>query len=390
MRLPTTTSKILSTTYFKQQPKNFRTIGTTNENSRGFTPIGQEAPISDPFVKFYKYAQGYHGNSPPRVLITGGLGQLGRSLAAIMKYMYGKDSVILSDICKRPSGFEHLSPFCYVNILDRNSIEEAIVNNNIDTLIHFSALLSAVGENNVPLAISVNGRGVENVLEVSKAHNLKLFIPSTIGAFGPTTTRDGTPDLTIQRPRTIYGVTKVYAELLGEYYHEKYGVDFRSLRFPGIISTVEPGGGTTDYAIKIYYDALLNGKHICYLKPDTQLPMMYDTDCMTSVVQMLHTPSENLSLRTYNVTGFSFTPEEIAQSIRKRIPSFEIEYNICPIRQKIADSWPRSLDDSTARRDWNWKPEYDLEATTDIMLELLTAKLLPPQQTTNEPKLATM
>jgi threonine 3-dehydrogenase len=382
MRISTITTK-----QFIRPISQFRTIGTSTENPRGFTPIGQEAPISDPFVKFYKYAQSYHGSSPPKVLITGGLGQLGRSLAAIMKYMYGKDSVILSDICKRPSGFEHLSPFCYVNILDKSSIEEAVVNNNIDTLIHFSALLSAVGENNVPLAISVNGRGVENVLEVSKAHNLKLFIPSTIGAFGPTTTRDGTPDLTIQRPRTIYGVTKVYAELLGEYYHEKYGVDFRSLRFPGIISTVEPGGGTTDYAIKIYYDALLNGKHICYLKPDTELPMMYDTDCMTSVVQMLHTPSENLSLRTYNVTGFSFTPEQIAESIRKRIPNFQIEYNICPIRQKIADSWPRSLDDSTARRDWAWKPEYDLEATTEIMLELLTAKLLPPK---NEPKLATM
>lgn len=177
-------------------------------------------------------------------------------------------------------------PFRYVNILDKNSIEEAVVNNNIDTLIHFSALLSAVGENNVPLAIQVNGRGVENVLEVAKAHKLKLFIPSTIGAFGPTTQRDGTPDLTIQRPRTIYGVTKVYAELLGEYYFEKYGVDFRSLRFPGIISTVEPGGGTTDYAIKIYYDALLTGKHTCYLKPDTELPMMYDTDCMTSVIQV--------------------------------------------------------------------------------------------------------
>jgi len=341
---------------------------------------------SDPLVKFYKEAQKTQGQKPPKILITGGLGQLGRSLASILKYMYGPDSVILSDICKRPVGFEELRPFCYVNILDKNSIEEVVVNNNVDTIIHFSALLSAVGEQNVPLALEVNGIGVQNVLEIAKSQRMKVFIPSTIGAFGPTTPRDNTPDLTIQRPRTIYGVTKVFAELLGEYYHEKYGVDFRCLRFPGIISDTTPGGGTTDYAIQIFYDALLKGKHECYLKPDTALPMMYDTDCMASVIQILNAPKEVLSLRTYNVTGFSFTPEEIAASIKKRIPGFEMSYNICPIRQKIADSWPKSLDDSNARCDWGWQPDYDLEQTTDIMFKLLTPKLISKE----EPQVATM
>uniref|UniRef100_A0A7E4W128 L-threonine 3-dehydrogenase, mitochondrial n=1 Tax=Panagrellus redivivus TaxID=6233 RepID=A0A7E4W128_PANRE len=337
---------------------------------------------SDPRHRFHQLSQ--HAPAP-KVLITGGLGQLGRSLANVLKYMYGPDSVVLSDIARRPAGHDHLSPFCYINILDKTSVEAAVVNNNIDTLIHFSALLSAVGESNVPLALKVNGQGVENVLEVARTYNLKVFIPSTIGAFGPTTPRDGTPDITVQRPRTIYGVTKVYAELLGEYYFERFGTDFRSLRFPGVISDTNPGGGTTDYAIQIFYDAILKGSHECYLRPDTELPMVYDTDCMTSVIQLLLAPAEKLSLRTYNIQGFSFTPEQIAAVIRKRMPEFEMTYKVCPMRQKIADSWPRSLDDTNARHDWNWDPKYDLEKTADIMFELLTAKLLPPQ-----PKLATL
>ncbi|CAD5224628.1 unnamed protein product [Bursaphelenchus okinawaensis] len=337
------------------------------------------ATKTDPLFRFYKYAS----TTPiaPKVLITGGLGQLGKSLALVLRAIYGHDSVILTDIGKRPDYLKEV-PFCYLNILDRNSIEETIVNNNIDTVVHFSALLSAVGENNVPLALQVNAQGVQNVLEVCRAHNLKVFIPSTIGAFGPTTPRDLTPDLTVQRPRTIYGVTKVYAELLGEYYFERFGLDFRSLRFPGIISAIQPGGGTTDYAIQIFFDALLTGKHVCYLKPDTMLPMMYDTDCMASVIQVLAAPSESLNMRTYNVTGFSFTPEDIANEIRRYIPHFQIEYNVCPIRQKIADTWPRSLDDSCAREDWGWNPEHNLSTTTQLMLELVEQKLGKDPKTT--------
>ncbi|KAH7662490.1 Protein F08F3.4 [Aphelenchoides avenae] len=297
--------------------------------------------------------------------------------------MYGPNSVILSDISKRPEDHTDIAPFCYANVLDRNNIEEMIVNYNVDTLIHFSALLSAVGENNVPLALDVNVKGAQNILEVARAHRLKVFIPSTIGAFGPETPRVRTPDLTIQRPKTIYGVTKVFAELLGEYYNQRFGLDFRSLRFPGIISNVKPGGGTTDYAIQIFYDALLYGRHKCYLKPDTELPMMYDTDCMASVVQLLFAPDEALSLRTYNVTGFSFTPEEIADGIRKHIPNFEMIYDVCPMRQQIADSWPQSLDDSCARRDWGWSPEYDLQTTVETMLEMVAMKLKQPPGSVN-------
>ncbi|VDD90668.1 unnamed protein product [Enterobius vermicularis] len=322
----------------------------------------------DPSERFRQLARTVE--KKPRVLITGSLGQLGRGLASVLRLMYGQDSVLMTDIVKAPSD-PHIAPYCYLDILNVPAISEVVVNHNIDTIVHFSALLSAVGENNVPLALQVNGQGVQNVLEVAKNHKLQVFIPSTIGAFGPTTPRQNTPDLCIQRPRTIYGVTKVYAELLGEYYHERFGVDFRSLRFPGIISAIKPGGGTTDYAIQIFYDAILYGKHKCYLKPDTRLPMMYDNDCTASVVFFLASDGNKLPQRTYNVTGYSFTPEEIAAEIRKIMPEFKIEYEICPIRQKIADSWPQSLDDSHAKRDWGWKPAYDLDATVKIMFDLI-------------------
>ncbi|CEF62449.1 NAD-dependent epimerase/dehydratase domain and NAD(P)-binding domain-containing protein [Strongyloides ratti] len=323
-----------------------------------------------------------------RILITGGLGQLGKNLATILRDIFGHNNIILSDINKLGYENRHLAPFQYLNIIDKNSIEEAVVNNEIDTIIHFSALLSAIGEQNVPLALQVNGTGVQNVLEVARTHKLQVFIPSTIGAFGPTSQLDDTPDLTIQRPRTIYGVTKVYAELLGEYYYEKYGVDFRSLRFPGIISAAKPGGGTTDYAIKIFFDAIKYGKHTCYLKPDTKLPMMYDSDCMASVVMFLAAPKEKLSLRTYNVTGFSFTPEEISAEIRKIMPNFEIDYKICPIRQGIAETWPRSLNDSLARNDWQWKAQYNLKDTVKIMFDLVGKQINGDSNISTQTKLS--
>ncbi|KAK0407633.1 hypothetical protein QR680_003505 [Steinernema hermaphroditum] len=342
------------------------------------------ATSSDPLCKFAALAR--ETQEKPRTLITGSLGQLGRGLANVMKYMYGRESVVMTDIVKPASDLEDISPYFYLNILDQEAIEEAVVNNRIDTIVHFSALLSAVGENNVPLALKVNCAGVQNILEVAKNYKLKVFIPSTIGAFGPTTPRVNTPDLTVQRPRTIYGVSKVYAELLGEYYHDRFGVDFRSLRFPGIISATKPGGGTTDYAIQIFYDAILHGKHKCYLRPDTRLPMMYDTDCTASVVFFLAAPNAKLSQRTYNVTGFSFTPEDIANAIRRVMPDFQIEYDICPVRQKIADSWPQSLDDSIARRDWGWRNDYGIDEMVDVMFSLLNNG----STASNEPKLAQM
>ncbi|EYC44614.1 hypothetical protein Y032_0455g1753 [Ancylostoma ceylanicum] len=297
---------------------------------------------ADPLARFKALASAT--KERPRVLITGSLGQLGRGLNTVYKYMYGDGCVVMTDIVKPPRNATDVSEYSYLDILHQESIERMVVDKGIDTIVHYSALLSAVGEQNVPLALQVNCRGVENVLEVAKKHNLKIFIPSTIGAFGPTTPRDNTPDLTIQCPTTIYGVSKVYAERLGEYYHHKFGVDFRSLRFPGIISATKPGGGTTDYAIQIFYDALEKGRHTCYLRPDTRLPMMYDTDCMASVVQFLAAPNESLTHRTYNVTGFSFTPEEIAKAIKKVMPNFEIDYKICKIRQGIGTVPSRFLE----------------------------------------------
>ncbi|MCP9264794.1 L-threonine dehydrogenase [Dirofilaria immitis] len=326
---------------------------------------------TDPYSKFKDLAL---TSEPKKILITGALGQLGSGLATILRKIYGDDMVIMTDIIKARKD-EKCELFYYLDILNQSAINQMVINHNIDTIIHFSALLSAVGEANVPLALKVNVEGVQNVLEVARQHKTQIFIPSSIGAFGPTTPLDDTPDFCIQRPRTIYGITKVFAELLGEYYNERFGVDFRSLRFPGIISATQPGGGTTDYAVQIFYDALIYGKHKCYLRPDSRLPMMYYTDCITSIILYLSAPTEKLTHRTYNVTGYSFTPKEIALAIQKIMPNFEIEYEICPIRQKIADSWPNTLDDTSAKKDWNWKPAYDLEATIDVMFDLIKRQL---------------
>ncbi|VDN54589.1 unnamed protein product [Dracunculus medinensis] len=339
---------------------------------------------ADPLAKYKILAE--NTIEKPTILITGAMGQLGRGIASILKFMYGTESCLMTDVVKG-SNDNNCSPYAYLDVLDKSAIEEMVVNHNINTIIHYSAILSAVGETNVPLALKVNGEGMQNVLEVAKKYNLKIFIPSTIGAFGPATPKQNTPNICVQRPRTIYGVTKVYGELLGEYYNERFGTDFRSLRFPGIISATEPGGGTTDYAVKIFYDAIQYGKYKCYLRPETRLPMMYDTDCTASVILYLLASPDKLTQRTYNVTGFSFTPEEIAASIRRIIPNFKIEYEVCPIRQKIADSWPDSLDDSMARKDWGWKPEYDLERTVNIMFTLIERQIREQQ---NNPKKANM
>lgn len=209
------------------------------------------------------------------------------------------------------------------------------------------------------------------MLEVARLNNLKVFIPSSIAAFGPSSPKDNTPNECIMRPTTIYGVTKVHTELLGEYYHKKYGVDFRSLRFPGIISSeVPPGGGTTDYAVAIYYEALKHGRYTCFLKDDQSLPMMYMPDCLRSISDLLNAPDKNLTRRSYNITGMSFTPRDLAEAIQKRIRNFEMKCEP-DFRQQIAESWPRTIDDAAARQDWGWKEDYDIEAMTDHMLTRL-------------------
>ncbi|KAG1713899.1 L-threonine 3-dehydrogenase, mitochondrial [Nymphon striatum] len=313
-------------------------------------------------------------NEHPRILITGSLGQLGTGLAKLLRSKYGTENVIMSDIINASKEIHDSGPYVYADILDFKNLQELIVNQRIDWLIHFSALLSAVGEDNVPLAIRVNIEGVHNVLELAKQYDLKIFIPSTIGAFGPDSPRNPTPDLTIQRPRTIYGVSKVHGELLGEYYFHKFGVDFRSLRFPGIISgDTNPGGGTTDYAVQIFHDALLTKKFECYLRPDSRLPMMYIEDCLRSVDEIMVVPSENLRLRTYNVAAMSFTPAEIIKEVEKHVPDLSVSYNI-DSRQDIADTWPEVFDDSGARNDWGWKHKYDIEKLCSTMINMLKKK----------------
>ncbi|MGH0188112.1 UNVERIFIED_CONTAM: hypothetical protein FKN15_028006 [Acipenser sinensis] len=297
-------------------------------------------------------------------LWQGGLGQLGVGLARLLRKQYGKNNVILSDIKKPSDEVYNSGPFIYADVLDYKNLQELVINNRITWLVHYSALLSAIGEANVALArrvnitgeaslclaflmykpytessltcVCVSASGLHNVLDIALENRLRLFVPSTIGAFGPTSPRDPTPDLCIQRPRTIYGVSKVHAELIGEYFHHKYGLDFRCLRYPGIISAdTEPGGGTTDYAVKIFHDAVNSKTFDCYLRPDTHLPMMHISDCHRATLEFLQAPAGQLTLRTYNIGAVSFTPEEVAAEIRRHIPELRVTYTLDAVRQSI-------------------------------------------------------
>ncbi|XP_041421034.1 L-threonine 3-dehydrogenase, mitochondrial isoform X1 [Xenopus laevis] len=300
--------------------------------------------------------------------------RISHSLSPIHRKRYGKNNVILSDIRKPPDSVFYSGPFIYSDILDYKNLREIVVNNRITWLIHYSALLSAVGEANVPLARAVNITGLHNILDIAAEHGLRLFVPSTIGAFGPTSPRNPTPDLCVQRPRTIYGVSKVHAELMGEYYHYRYGLDFRCLRYPGIISAdSQPGGGTTDYAVQIFHDAIKTGRFTCNLKPDTRLPMMYIDDCLKATLEVMEAPASSLTMRTYNINAMSFTPEELAEEVQKHMPELEVNYDVDAVRQAIADSWPMNFDDSNARKDWGWKHDFDMAELVTTMLNYLNS-----------------
>lgn len=313
-------------------------------------------------------------DSNPRVLITGASGQIGTELVPYLRERYGVDNVIASDV-KLPvhRGSANEGPFVFLDTTDYNSIARVCMENHIDWVFHMAALLSAVGEKEPKLAIKINNEGVENVLEVARLNKLRVYIPSSIAAFGESTPQKLTPQLTVQRPRTIYGITKVYSELLGEYYNHRYGVDFRSLRYPGIISSkAMPGGGTTDYAVEIYHEAIKKRYYKCFLSAETKLPMMYMPDCIKSTMMLMESDQDQLNHRVYNVTGCSFTPQEQAECIKERIPDFEMQY-LPDFRQDIAATWPQTIDDSEARKDWGWKEDYGLDEMTDDMLEYLGA-----------------
>eukprot|EP00058_Branchiostoma_floridae_P002318 XP_002587806.1 hypothetical protein BRAFLDRAFT_92255 [Branchiostoma floridae] len=308
------------------------------------------------------------------VCLTGVQGQLGAPLAEELRKKYGRDNVIATGRRFPDAELEASGPYKFLDVMNMDMMRQFVVDHRIDWVVHFSALLSVIGESNVPLAIQINIESVHNMLELCKNYNLRLFLPSTIGAFGPTSPRNPTPDLCIQRPRTIYGVAKVHAELMGEYYNHRFGLDFRSARFPGVISAeTMPGGGTTDYAVAIFHDAIQTGKFECYLRPDTRLPMMYLPDCIRATVEMLEAPDEDWKLRTYNITAMSFTPEEIAEELKKHIPNLEVTYKPDD-RQQIADTWPEVFDDSGARNDLGWNHEYDLAKMVETMVTRLRQK----------------
>lgn len=313
-----------------------------------------------------------------RILITGALGQIGSELITFLRKRYGDENVIASDIKSMSGGTVNQDGiFEHIDCLDAQEVYSVIKKYKIDTIFHLAAILSAAGEKNPQLAWSVNINGLYNVLEIAREHKCSIFTPSSIAAFGPSTPKDNTPQETIQRPNTIYGLTKVTGELLCDYYYLKYGVDTRGVRFPGIISHVAlPGGGTTDYAVEIFYEALKNKKYTCFLNKDTYLDMMYMPDGIKAAVNLMEADPSRLKHRNaYNVTAENFNPEQLAREIKKYIPDFEINYNVDPMRQEIADSWPNRLDDSAARKDWGWSPDYDLEAMTKDMIEKLKIKL---------------
>ena len=313
------------------------------------------------------------------VLVIGSTGQIGSELTRELRKRYGNDSIVAGYIKgAEPKGeLKESGPSAEADVTNPEMIADVVKKYNIDTIYNLAALLSVVAEKKPQLAWKIGIDGLWNILEVAREKNCAVFTPSSIGSFGLSTPHTQTPQDTVQRPGTIYGVSKVTTELLSDYYFKKYGVDTRSVRFPGLISYVTPpGGGTTDYAVDIYYAAVRGEKFVCPIKKGTLMDMMYMPDGLHAAISLMEADPTRLVHRNgFNIASMSFDPEEIFNAIKRYKPDFEMEYDIDPLKQRIADSWPDSLDDSCARAEWDWKPQYDLDAMTVDMLKNLEAKL---------------
>lgn len=310
-----------------------------------------------------------------KILITGANGQIGSELLHHLRGIYGAEQVIGSDI-RIPKDAEQFGMFEKVDVTDADRFHAVAKEHNVDTIIHLAALLSATAEKNPKKAWDLNMGGLINGLEVARELDLKFFTPSSIGAFGHSTPKKNTPQDTMQRPSTMYGVNKVSGELLCDYYHEKFGVDTRGVRFPGLISYVtQPGGGTTDYAVEIFYEAAEKGSYTSFIDEHTYMDMMYMPDALRAIQELMEAdPKELIHRNAFNVTAMSFSPKELALEIKKHIPSFTIDYDVDPDRQAIADSWPNSLDATAAKEEWGFTPKYDLASMTKDMLEKVRDK----------------
>jgi len=305
-----------------------------------------------------------------RILVTGAGGQIGSWLVPRLREIYGDSAVLATDIRTPDTAMSEGGPFQVLDATDPGAVGQVVMRHHADAVFHLAAILSAIGERDPRLAWRVNMSGLEAVLEVAREQGCAVFTPSSIGVFGPESPKNPTPQDTIMRPQTVYGITKVSGELLCDYYHRRYGVDTRGVRYPGLISYgAPPGGGTTDWAVDIFYQAVENGRYTCFLAEGTCLDMMYMPDAVQAAIGIMEADPDKLTHRNaFNVTAMQLTPEDLTAHIRKHIPGFEIDFDVDPVRQSIAESWPDRIDDSAAAAEWGWKPEFDAAAMTADML----------------------
>jgi nucleoside-diphosphate-sugar epimerase len=308
-----------------------------------------------------------------KILVIGASGQIGVELTLALRKIYGNSSVVASDLREENDLLKGTGPYVSLDVMNKEMLHVQVIRQNFTQIYLLAAILSATGEKNPNLAWNLNMQSLLNVLDIAREEKLhKVYWPSSIAVFGPTSPKENCPQQTIIEPTTVYGISKYAGEFWCNYFHQRYGVDVRSIRYPGLISyKSSPGGGTTDYAVKIFHEAIEEKKYNCFLKPDTYLPMMYMPDAIRGTIELMEAPAEKISIRTsYNFSAMSFSPADIANEIKKYIPDFLLT-NKPDYRQAIADSWPKSIDDSVARNDWGWKPEYDLQRMTRDMLDNL-------------------